>query len=428
MEAPSFFSYSFGCRLNQAEKMSFDAAMLSRGFVVNEKSPDYIVLNTCAVTVKAEREARQFLSLARKKWPKSKVIVTGCAATEWLKSGKKIANADLLWPNKEKGVLSELLLVEKSAVLIESTDKVKNFNQDKYARSGRRFIKIQDGCDVYCSFCIVPRLRGKPLSRKITEIVREIKLFETSVEEVILTGVNTALFGKDTGENLIDLLQAILDKTRVSRVSFGSLHPKSISEDFISFYKKNIPTGRLVNFFHVPLQSGSDHTISKMRRGYTTSDIKEKLTALAEIGRSPLISTDIIVGFPGESDSAFRETVELLKHSPVTKVHCFRYSGRTKTLASSFENTVSEKEKRERAFVITELTKRKNKEYLEGLIGTRSLALFLVNKSGPFREGILENGMVILVDDIGEELIGKIRPVLIENLKNGVLVGSLAYS
>jgi len=223
-------------------------------------------------------------------------------------------------------------------------------------------IKIQDGCDRFCSYCIVPYLRGKPKSKLIENIIKEIKTHNKPPNEVILTAINTECFGKDTGETLIQLIDAVLKQTTVPEISFGSIHPWSITDKFLQYYQSIIPTNRCIPFFHIPIQSGSNKILKFMNRGYTKEELMEKLNKIKHINPQAFIGTDIIVGFPGETEVEFQETYEFLISAPIDKIHVFRFSPRPGTTAEKLEKIYKEitpEEKRLRSKLLLELSKKK---------------------------------------------------------------------
>jgi len=354
-------SFSFGCRVNEAEKQLLDKQLIDAGFSWDEKLPTFYIINSCAVTGKAEREVRQHIYQTRKKYPTSTIIVTGCSATLWMKNNSKPEGTDYWIDNSKKSTIPELI----SSL---SEQKRNNNNQiqssDKFLNSGRMMIKIQEGCNRYCSYCIVPYLRGRVKSEAIFDIVQLILSSKQPVSEVILTAINTESFGKDTGENLMQLVESILKNTKIERVSFGSIHPWSITPEFLSWYKNNKDNPRFVHFFHIPIQSGSNPILKYMNRNYTREKIFNRLQTLHSINPKALIATDVIVGFPGEGGKEFEETYQFLKKSPISKFHVFRYSPRPGTAAVNFLNEPTPQVKQERAKKLAELGKQKYAAYL----------------------------------------------------------------
>lgn len=434
----TFYSYTFGCRVNQAETEEIDRQLALAGWLNSEANPRLIIINTCAVTQKAEREARQLIYQLRKKHPKAKIIITGCSATYWLKNNqtkpvKLFVNQ--IVNNADKENLPKMLIFSASQTV--------NFNRggcfwpnrkgrtttktSKYLNSGRLLIKIQDGCQRFCSYCIVPYLRGKPKSEKISQIVKKINRFQGRLNEVILTAINTEAYGIDTGESFIDLLKAVVDRTDIPRISLGSVNPWSVDDDFYNFYKKYIPKKRLVDFFHIPLQSGSDKILNLMKRGYSHNEFIEKLETLNKINPFALIATDIIVGFLGEGQREFEESYRFIEKSPVVKLHIFRFSVRKNTSAFYLAKTIKEPDyqtKEIRAKALSELGKKKFRIFQEKHIGKSFSALFINKIVNGYQQGLLNNQMPTMIKT-SKNLLGEIRDVKIKEIRNKILIGDI---
>jgi|GEM_PF-598464 len=451
----TFSSFAFGCRVNEAEKEALDKKMLESGFVFSEKNPDIFIINTCAVTHKAEREARNLIYQIKRENPKTKIVVTGCSATYWQKNKlyEKLP-IDLLVDNINKEFLVKLIKKKLSSKKISCHSResgnlhnnkllhLKCVKYSKFLSSGRLLVKIQDGCQRFCTFCIVPYLRGLPESRKIEEIINQINHYPEKISEVILTAINTETFGLDTGESFIDLIEKVLEKTKVPRLSFGSIHPWSITPQFINFYQKISTANRLVNFFHIPLQSGSNTILSFMKRGYKSEEILEKLYALQKINPLSLLATDVIVGFLGENQREFEETYSFLEKSPLVKFHIFRFSKRKNTSAFYIAKTIkepTEEEKKKRAKALAELSAKKYLNFLEKNIGRTSTALILNKEKNGFFKALLDNQLPILINknslfchsrksgnlksNKNQLIPGNIIKVKVEKIKNGRLMG-----
>lgn len=393
-----FASFSFGCRVNEAEKLAIDQALLKKGLVYDEKNPEIFIINSCAVTHKAERETRQFIYQLKRKFPNIKIILTGCAATFWKKYHLfKNLPVDLLADNNQKTHLVEMILKK---YLPKKPKETKEVFTSKFLTSGRFLIKIQDGCHRFCSYCIVPYLRGKPRSQKISSLIKKIKEKENLIKELILTAINTEDFGKDTKENFVDLIDQILKKTTIPRISFGSINPWSIDEKFLNFYQKVISQNRIVNFFHIPLQSGSNKILKLMNRGYTKEEILEKIHQIKKINQFAFLATDIIVGFPGETEKDFEETYQFLENSPFSRFHVFRFSLRKGTTAELLKEKyflVSEKIKTERAKILRELSLKKFSQFCQENIGRVAFGLVLDKKKNGYYHLLLDNQLPAII-------------------------------
>ncbi|MCX7955926.1 MAG: MiaB/RimO family radical SAM methylthiotransferase [Patescibacteria group bacterium] len=426
-----FYSFAFGCRVNEAEKEALDKEMINQGFEFNEKNPDIYIINTCAVTHKAEREARNLIYQIKKKLPKTKIIITGCSATYWLKNNLyQEIPVDLIIDNANKQFLTKII---KSRFDLNNKNSFgkkinKQIISSKFLTSGRMMIKIQDGCQRFCSFCIVPYLRGLPKSFKIKEIIDYIKNNQQNISEIILTAINTEAFGYDTKENLINLIDEIIKKTSVPRISFGSIHPWSITLQFINFYQKILTTNRLVNFFHIPIQSGSNTILHLMKRGYESQEILEKLNSLKKINPYLFLATDVIVGFLAETDKEFKETYQFLEKSPFSRFHVFRFSKRKNTAAYFLSKKIKEpdeKTKKIRSQILRKLSEKKYLQFLEKNLGRKSSFLVLNKKINDYYEGLLDNQLPSLVISNKNLAPGQIINVKTEKIKQNYLISKI---
>lgn len=432
----SFFTFSFGCRVNQAEKEVIDREMQNSGFSLKEQSPNISIINTCAVTHKAEREAKQLIYKLKRENPDGQIVVTGCSATYWKKNNLlKSLPVDIVIDNINKEFLVKLIQnslsgQDSSNLLAQASLGGQNSpGKDKYLNSGRALIKIQDGCQRFCSYCIVPYLRGTPKSETIKNLVRRLvdKNLGENLKEVIFTAINTEAFGFDTDESLISLINQTIEKTEIPRISFGSIHPWSIDDEFLEYYKKVLPLKRLVNFFHVPVQSGSNKTLNLMKRGYTSEEVMKKLQSIKRLNKFALIATDVIVGFLDESGKDFQDTYDFLEKSPISKFHIFRFSNRDNTAAHYMVKNIKEPShtvKIKRAKILAELGKRKYEDFLKVNVGRASSVLFLNTVVNGYREGLLDNQLPIYVKS-NKNLDGQIQNVEVIEYKKGKLFGRI---
>lgn len=427
----TFYSYSFGCRVNQAEKERFDQQLLGLGYRYGEDNPNIYIINSCSVTHKAEREARQLIYQVKRKSPETKIIVTGCAATNWIKQGIKISEVDYIIDNSNKEYVSDLIeknIIQKSpsshSIVIS---REKNTLQDKFLNSKRAFIKIQDGCQRFCTYCIVPYLRGLPKSKSIQSIVDTIKNYEDTIKEACLVAINTEAFGYDSKEKFIDLIYSVLNTTNIARLSFGSIHPWSVNEDFFELYKAKLSDDRFVKFLHIPLQSGSNKMLNLMKRGYTREEFIEKLHKIHQMDPLAYIGTDVIVGFLEETDKDFEDTYTFLEQTPISKFHVFRFSQRNHTAAFYMskrlnEPTVAEKSKRAKA--LAELGKKKYELFLQQHTEKNFSCLFLEKRDDDMQHGLLSNQIPVKIKT-DKNFAGEIKSVRIINYKNGELFGKI---
>ncbi|QQS43611.1 MiaB/RimO family radical SAM methylthiotransferase [Candidatus Roizmanbacteria bacterium] len=430
----TFDSFSFGCRVNQAEMEALDRELMQKGYEKQSKQPDIYILNTCSVTHKAEREARKHIYNLKRQFPDTKIVVTGCAATNWSKTNTKVGGVDYLIDNKSKELIAELLEKKYNhKIEFPQVEPVKTFDEptestatDKFMRSKRVIIKIQDGCHRFCSFCIVPYLRGLPQSTKIEDIVKQIHSYPEYVE-AILTAINTEAYGRDTGETFVDLVETILTKTDISRISFGSIHPWTFQDDFFNLYRKYAQSNRFVDFFHIPLQAGSDNMLKLMKRGYTRDEFIEKLNMLKDINEFAFIGTDVIVGFLEETDQDFEDTYSFLEKTPISRFHVFRFSRREHTAAYYLSKRLKQPSpavKKARSQRLRDLSDKKYAAFQEIHVGKTFETLILERREGDYQHGLLTNQMLVRVKT-EKDFTGDLKNVRIYDYRNGELFGKI---
>lgn len=429
----SFYSYSFGCRVNQAEIEAINSELMKRGFTYDKETPSLFILNTCSVTQRAEREARALILRTRREYPDIKIVVTGCAGTNWIKTNTKVKQVDYIIDNKNKEFVADLIgkkyfQKEVSNVNLLSPKIDKEYSEtDKFLDSKRVIVKIQDGCHRFCTYCIVPYLRGLPKSKKINEVISKINEHK-NYKEAVLTAINTEAFGFDTKEKFNDLITLVLEKTEISRISFGSIHPWTLNDDFFELYKKKLShSNRFVDFFHIPLQSGCNKILRLMKRDYTKEEIMTKLQTITSINKFAFIGTDIIVGFLEESDNDFEETFNFLEKTPISKFHVFRYSKREHTASFYLGKRLSEPSdstKKARSLKLRELSDKKFYEFQQKHTGKVFEALFLRRHSNSKQQAVLTNNMSVFVKTQKDET-GNKKNVRILETKDGILLGDI---
>lgn len=428
-----FYSYSFGCRVNQAEKEELDRQLVALGYQYSEQKPDYFIINTCSVTHKAEREAKQLIYQVKRNKPETNIVVTGCAATNWIKQGIQVKEVDLIVDNQSKEYIASLIQSrdEKNSaknISLSTLPAAKPLTvNDKYLNSGRIILKIQDGCHRFCSFCIVPYLRGLPKSTRIEELIKQINSLDPSIQEVILSAINTQAYGYDTQEKFTDLIESVLTQTHVRRLSFGSIHPWSFDESFFNFYEKYADSNRFVHFFHIPLQSGSNKILNLMKRGYTREEFIEKLQKIDQLNPFAYIGTDVIVGYLEETDADFEDTYDFLEKTPISKMHIFRFSKREHTAAYYMAKRLTEptpQDKQKRAKALALLNEKKQAAFLGKHVGNTFEALFLEQRDGEIQDALLQNQVPIKIKT-EKDMRGSIQTIKVIEYKNKHLFGTI---
>ena len=396
--------HNLGCKVNAYEMEKIAEKLISCGFTIVpfEEEADYYIINTCTVTNIADRKSRQMLHRARKMNPEAVVIAAGCYVDTHGDGTLVDESIDIAVPNSEKENIPDIIRSwEKSHHIDETEDPESPEESDNYRsgrsdphRSGegiytRRFLKVQDGCNMFCSYCIIPYARGRIRSRTIDDVTAEVRdLTEKGYREFVVTGIHLSSYGKDRPgdkEELLDLIKAVDSLEDVKRIRLGSLEPRIITESFVKELKK---IGSLCPQFHLSLQSGSDPVLKRMNRHYTGEEYLESVQILREHFDDPAITTDVIVGFPGESPEEFEETCEFLKRVKFYETHIFPYSRRKGTPADRMDGQITREEKHRRLKILKELDRIHRREYEERWIGKEAEVLFEENNEGYTREYI----------------------------------------
>lgn len=380
---------TLGCKLNQAESSQIAESLVDFGFsITNSKyaKADLYIINTCSVTQKAERESRQAVYQIKNRDSHAKILVTGCCQIDapevtFLKNKEKIVDIIVKEFGKQKFKQSVVLHQYKDTAmpLVPSVTHwhSKNlFNLCLKTQRTRALVKIQDGCDNFCTYCIIPYVRGKPKSIPACQIVKDIKKKESfGFKEIVLTGVNIGKY-EDGKLGLVDLVKRILKETQIPRIRFSSINPEFVNDKFISLFEEN----RICQHLHLSLQSGSNAVLRRMRRNYTTQQYLNIVQKIYRKFPDFGFTTDIIVGFPAESENEFKETCDFVKKIGFLKIHIFRYSRRQNTCAAKMCNQISEEVKRKRATRLEQLNKILKAKFQKKMLGKKSDVLFEIKR------------------------------------------------
>ncbi len=354
---------TLGCRLNEAEIESWAEGFQENGHGVtqNADEADVLVVNTCAVTQEAVKKSRQIIRRTHRNNPQAKLIVSGCYASLDEKIQRDIQGIDLLINNKQKDQLVEIALKELNSETMPALSTEPGEASIFKRGRNRAFIKIQDGCRYRCTFCIVTVARGDERSRSIKDIIHDINQYhQQGIQEIVLTGVHVGGYGSDINSNLYELIKSVLSDTEIPRIRLGSVEPWDLPENFFSLFSNK----RLMPHLHLPLQSGSNSVLRRMARRCKTDDFKDLiLRARNEIPNFNL-TTDIIVGFPGETDEEWQDSIKFIEESLFSHIHIFTYSKRKGTKAASLANHVSSSIKKERSRQLHELAKSMRQTFL----------------------------------------------------------------
>lgn len=371
---------TLGCKVNQYETDAMRELLEDAGYVIVDfkERADVYIINTCSVTNMADRKSRQMLHRAKKKNPDAVIVAAGCyvqAAEEDLEE-KGIADV-LIGNNKKKDIvriLDEYFEKKEKVAEVPDISAEKEYEPlqiHKVSEHTRAYIKIQDGCNQFCSYCIIPYTRGRIRSKKPEEVVSEIRaLAQEGYREVVLTGIHLSSYGMDfDGEEkvtLLDIIQRVQEIDGIERIRLGSLEPRIITEAFAQGLKK---CDKVCPHFHLSLQSGCDETLKRMNRKYTTEEYRKALAILRNTFEHPALTTDVIVGFVGETEEEFEKTREYLEEINLYEMHIFKYSVRKGTRAEKMSGHVPEEIKNSRSAVLLAMAKRHKKDFEQWYIG-----------------------------------------------------------
>ncbi len=429
MKKASF--YTLGCKVNQYETEAMAELFSDAGYEIcdfNEKA-DIYVINTCSVTNMGDRKSRQIIRHAKKTNPNAVIAVTGCYAQTAPDEVLSIDGVNIVIGTKDrKNIVTLTEALDSSSNVNHVSDIMTNHEFEelqikKYSNRTRAFIKIQEGCNQFCSYCIIPYARGPVRSRPKQEVIREIReLAGNGFKEIILVGIHVASYGVDLGGTSLEDLIADADKTDgVERIRLSSIEPMTLNRQFIDSIKGS---SKLCHHFHISLQSGCDATLKRMNRKYTTAQFKEIVDGLREAFDDVAVTTDIMVGFPGETDEEFNATVDFIKEVSFADAHVFQYSRRRGTPAAKRPDQIAPNVKEERSKIIIKETQKTRDEFISRFIGKTMRVLF----EQPARDGLFEgktDNYITVHAPSDIDLNDQFRNVLLEKNINGTVIGKI---
>ncbi|MDD5571359.1 MAG: tRNA (N(6)-L-threonylcarbamoyladenosine(37)-C(2))-methylthiotransferase MtaB [Bacteroidales bacterium] len=419
-ELPKAAFITFGCKLNYSETSEIAKSITESGFqrVKASENPDVFIINTCLVTKNAESKCRRIIGQITKASSKAFVVVVGCYSQMKAEEIAAISGVDMVMGNKEKHNLAGYLTnIEKKIrpVIINSDIKIEN-NFTPSCSVGdrtRSFLKIQDGCDYFCSYCVIPHVRGRSRSDTVKNIVENAKqISATGVKEIVLTGVNIGNFGAGTNEKFYDLIKELDKIDDVERLRISSIEPNLLTNEIIEFVSSS---KKFLPHFHIPLQSGSNKILKLMNRKYEKEFYGERVRKIKSIMPQCCVATDVIVGFPSETENDFMETYDFLDKLDVSYMHVFTYSERENTTALKIGNIVPVSERTKRSRTLHELSDKKKKYFYEQQRGKIAEVLFESKNNDGFIYGFTENYVKIKAA-FNAELINKIVKVKLREI------------
>ena len=426
--------HNLGCKVNAYEVEAMRQMLEEAGYEIVPFGPgaDVYVINTCTVTNIADRKSRQMLHRAKKMNPEAVVVAVGCYAQVRGGDLQQDPAVDLvIGTNRKKDLKQQIEEFLQTGIRREDSSDLRRdtaYEDLKITRTEgrtRAFIKVQDGCDRYCTYCIIPYARGRIRSRRPEEVCQEAaRIVRSGVQEIVLTGIHICSYGKDLEEqtDLTDLICAVHAADGLSRLRLSSLEPSFVTERFVRTIA-GLP--KLCPHFHLSLQSGCDRTLQRMGRRYTTEEFAEKAAMLRKAFPGAALTTDLIAGFPGETEEEFAETVRFVDQMDFFETHIFPYSRREGTKAAAMEGQKTEKEKKERVRVLMEMHARHQENYLRGFLGEPVEVLF--EESVRLGDTVYQTGhgrqyQKVMIPGT-EDLSGKIRTVLPAAVRDGALFG-----
>lgn len=405
---------TLGCKVNQYESEAMLEALLAGGFqeAGSGEEADVVVVNSCTVTATSDQKVRQTLRRAKRDNPGAVMVLTGCMPQAFPEEAAGLLEADVVLGNARRGDLlprvMEYLSSKQRIVDIAPHEKGEAFEKmsvSAFHGRTRAFLKIQDGCDRFCSYCIIPYARGRVRSKPLEELREEVlKLGEAGYQEVVLTGINLPAYGKELGLHLCDAVEAACTAPGIHRVRLGSLEPEQLTPEVIARMAKE---EKLCPQFHLSLQSGCDETLRRMNRHYTTAEYREIVENLRKAFPNCAITTDIMVGFAGETEEEFQASLKFAQEISFAKVHVFAYSRRPGTRAYDMPDQVSNRVKEERSRKMIQVTRATQQAFLQEQVGRVEEVLFEQQKERGLWEGYTRNYTHVLMPS-GKDLSGQL--------------------
>jgi threonylcarbamoyladenosine tRNA methylthiotransferase MtaB len=420
--------YTLGCKLNFSETSTIGRQFVDAGFakVDFDDRPDVVVINTCSVTENADKKCKQLVKRAKKNNHQAQVIIIGCYAQLKPTEIASIPGVNLvLGANEKFSILDYMDSIEENTAFV-ANENIKSAKEFVPAFSlgdrTRSFLKIQDGCDYFCTFCTIPLARGKSRNASIEETIKEAqKVADSEVREVVLTGVNIGDFGQGGEENFEQLIRELDKLEGIDRFRISSIEPNLLSDNIIEFCLTK--SQRFVPHFHIPLQSGSNKLLKAMRRKYKRELFADRIHAIKKFNPDTCIGVDVIVGFPGETDADFAETVDFLKELPISYLHVFTYSERANTTAVKMDEPVPQDKRKERSRMLHILSEKQKRAFYESQVGKTFDVLFESENDEGMMYGFTPNYVKVKVP-FDQSIVNQLVQTKLEKIdRDGTVLG-----
>lgn len=428
--------YTLGCKVNQADTASMENLFLRSGhqLVSFDGEADVYIINTCVVTNTGQRKSRQTIHRAIRKNPNALIVVTGCYPQTAAEEVKAIAGVDMIIGNQDRAQIVQLVeerLAHRQTDTLDAVHKLTASTAFEEMAAGditdktRAFLKIQEGCNQFCTYCIIPYARGPLRSRSLESIRTETqRLISAGFKEIVLIGIHLGCYGKENpdGPTLYDAVKTVLDVPGVQRLRLGSLESVEVEPRLLTLMQED---ARFCRHLHLPLQAGCDKTLQAMHRPYTTAKFKTLLADIKTKVPDIAITTDVIVGFPGETEADFETTCKFAESCGFSKMHIFPFSARKGTPAEKFAGAVTEAVKKERADILGRIDETMHKAFLQAMVGQNAEVLFEQPAGEDYFEGLTGNYQRVFVKSGGRNLGGEILPVKITAFDGEKLLGEI---
>ena len=428
--------YTLGCKVNQADTASMENLFLRSGhqLVSFDGEADVYIINTCVVTNTGQRKSRQTIHRAIRKNPNALIVVTGCYPQTAAEEVKAIAGVDMIIGNQDRAQIVQLVeerLAHRQTDTLDAVHKLTASTAFEEMAAGditdktRAFLKIQEGCNQFCTYCIIPYARGPLRSRSLESISTETqRLISAGFKEIVLIGIHLGCYGKENpgGPTLYNAVKTVLDVPGVQRLRLGSLESVEVEPRLLTLMQED---ARFCRHLHLPLQSGCDKTLQAMHRPYTTAKFKTLLADIKTKVPDIAITTDVIAGFPGETEADFETTCKFAESCGFSKMHIFPFSARKGTPAEKFAGAVTEAVKKERADILGRIDETMHKAFLQTMVGQTAEVLFEQPAGEDYFEGLTGNYQRVFVKSGGRNLGGEILPVKITAFDGEKLLGEI---
>lgn len=423
---------TLGCKVNQYESQAMSEMLINNGFTksTDDKKADITIINTCTVTAVSDSKNRKIIRKSRRNNPDGVIVLTGCMPQAFPDRLSDFEDCDIVIGNKQRGLLiptiNDFFATHKQIInILPHESKGGDFEKmsvDDFSGHTRAFIKIEDGCDMFCTYCIIPYSRGRVRSKSLEDIKAEIEtIAKNGYKEVVLVGINLSAYGKGTEYNLADAVDVVCSVVGIERVRLGSFEPEMMTNELIKRFSSQ---NKFCPQFHLSLQSGCDATLKRMHRHYNSREYMALVNSLRENFENASITTDVMVGFPGETEEEFKESLNFVKSVKFSKVHVFPYSRRKGSVADKMDSQIDAKTKEERSKIMIKETEIDRIEFMNSQVGLVESVLVERLRDGGYFEGYTKNYTPVHIFT-DKDITGNIVEVKITSVENDYCIGEL---